>query len=285
MPDQGASANDARVGTRDKSVAWYSSDLLLTDGARQLLEDYSKIPSGEVEEHILKIRDKAWDIFPYPCIGGFRFLDLAITTHACYPEILIRLKSQNQSLLDLGCCFGQELRALVAAGVPSSQLYGADLRPEFFDLGYELFRDRNTLETNFLAADVFDDSPGNRLNNIHGKMDIVYIGSFLHLFSWDDQIKAAIKINSLLKQKKGDLIVGRQMGARESRTREGERKAWRHDKESFERMWEEIGEQTGAKWKVEVRVEEIGMRENASEEEKRWREGNIIRLHFAILRE
>lgn len=55
MSDQSASANDARVGTRDKSVAWYSSTLLLTDGARQLLDNYSKIPSEEVVDHVLKI--------------------------------------------------------------------------------------------------------------------------------------------------------------------------------------------------------------------------------------
>lgn len=154
----------------------------------------------------------------------------------------------------MGCCFGQEIRPLVAAGVPSSQLYGVDLRPEFFDLGYELFHDRESLETKFLAADIFDASPSNKLNELAGKIDIVYIGSFLHLFSWEDQIKSAIKINSLLKGKKGDLIVGRQMGAREARTREGERKAWRHDKESFEKMWEEIGEKTGTKVTVFLKI-------------------------------
>ena len=65
--------------------------------ARTLLEGYSKIPPDDVESHVKKIvrtflspkrlilsdleltcrqRDEAWDIFPYPCIGGFRFLDL-----------------------------------------------------------------------------------------------------------------------------------------------------------------------------------------------------------------
>ncbi|KAK1808712.1 hypothetical protein LTR12_016939 [Friedmanniomyces endolithicus] len=49
------------------------------------------------------------------------------------------------------------LRRLVFDGVPSAQCYGADLRLEFLDLGYELFADRATLESKFIAADVFDE--------------------------------------------------------------------------------------------------------------------------------
>ena len=37
------------------------------------------------------------------------------------------------------------------------RLYGAELRREFIDLGYEFFRDRNKLETVFLVGDVFDE--------------------------------------------------------------------------------------------------------------------------------
>lgn len=43
----------------------------------------------------------------------FRFLDFNMSSESYYPEILSRLKNGEQ-LLDLGCCFGQELRQLVS---------------------------------------------------------------------------------------------------------------------------------------------------------------------------
>jgi len=117
-----------------------------------------------------------------------------------YPTILERLKTGEQNFLDLGCCFGQELRKLVADGAPPENLYGADLNPEFFDLGYKLFRDKDTLTSKFIAADIFD--PGSELHELDGKIDILYAGSFLHLFSYEGQINACKAIVKLLRDKK-----------------------------------------------------------------------------------
>lgn len=50
--------------------------------------------------------------FPYPCIGMFRFLDLSIPSSPYYNEVIERLRA-GEIFLDLGCCFGQELRQLV----------------------------------------------------------------------------------------------------------------------------------------------------------------------------
>ena len=67
-------------------------------------------------------RDQAWKIHPYPCVGGFRFrfgfLDLSISLNPLYPTVLARLRASStpQRLLDLGCCFGQDIRRLVANG-------------------------------------------------------------------------------------------------------------------------------------------------------------------------
>jgi hypothetical protein len=63
----------ASVGTKDKNVRWYTAELSdekVHASTRELLENYSKIPSDQVVPHILKIRERAWDIFPYPCIGS-----------------------------------------------------------------------------------------------------------------------------------------------------------------------------------------------------------------------
>jgi hypothetical protein len=87
---------EAKINAREKNVPWYnpSIDKKLGPSVRELLENYSKIPQAEVEDHVYKIvrfyediqkehtgnqnqqRDEAWNIFPYPCIGSFRFLEL-----------------------------------------------------------------------------------------------------------------------------------------------------------------------------------------------------------------
>jgi hypothetical protein len=41
----------------------------------------------------------------------------AISLSPDYPAVLQRLKSGNENFLDLGCCFGQELRKVAADGV------------------------------------------------------------------------------------------------------------------------------------------------------------------------
>jgi hypothetical protein len=48
---------EKKIGLREKNVPWYnkSIDKNLGPSARELFENYSKIPSAEVEAHVLKI--------------------------------------------------------------------------------------------------------------------------------------------------------------------------------------------------------------------------------------
>lgn len=66
------------------------------------------------------------------------------------------MKMQHAIYPNLGCCFGQDLCQLVHDGIRSSQLTGLDIEEPLIDLGYELFRDKETLESKFLVADIFE---------------------------------------------------------------------------------------------------------------------------------
>lgn len=46
-----------KIGTRNKNVPWYNEDMgsKLGAAARSLLENYSHIPSAEVEPHIYSV--------------------------------------------------------------------------------------------------------------------------------------------------------------------------------------------------------------------------------------
>lgn len=240
----------------------------------ELFEKYTNLPADAVLPHLLAIvsfpltsipphtnrpqRERAWEVFPYPCIGSFRFLDFGLSTSTLYPAIVARLQA-GATLLDLGCCFGQDLRKLVHDGVPSENLFGADLLSEFIDLGYDLFGDRDALRTTFLApADVFDDADDAPLT-LMPRVDVVHIGSFLHLFEYADQVRAVRKIAALLKPGKGSVVIGQQVGSLNSgeypHPTNPKRIMFHHDAATFEKLWAEAG----GEWDVKAELHEADM--------------------------
>ncbi|KAF9734977.1 methyltransferase domain-containing protein [Paraphaeosphaeria minitans] len=56
----------------------------------------------------------------------------------------------------MACCFGQGIRQLVADGAPPENIFGCDLRKEYVELGYQLFRDHGRLHGQLLTADIFE---------------------------------------------------------------------------------------------------------------------------------
>lgn len=171
-----------------------------------------------------------------------------------YPEILERVKG-GEKFLDLGCCFGQEIRKLVQDGAPSANTYGSDLWGEFLSIGYELFKDKDRLKTAFIAADIFDDSSA--LTELYGQMNIIYVGDFFHLFSLEEQEIIAVRVTKLLARQPGSLIIGRQSGSEIAKeySRAGDtsgRKHFQHNPQSWTELWERVGEKTESKWLVEA---------------------------------
>lgn len=126
------------------------------------------------------------------------------------------------------------------------------------DIGYDLFLDRASLKTTFIAADLFD--PSSNLDQLAGKMDIVHAASFLHLFNWAGNIEACTRIVHLLKSQPGSLFVGRQIGNIEAGEWKGmlrpDKKLYRHNPESFQKMWNEIGGATESRWDVDAHFDE-----------------------------
>jgi phospholipid N-methyltransferase len=216
----------------------------------------------------------------------FRFLDLSIKKTDVYPEVLARLKA-GEKLLDLGCCFGQEIRQLVHDGAPSENMYGSDLRKDFMDIGYDLFLDTNTLKSNFIASDVFDDD-SELVKQLSGTINMIYTGSFFHLFGYEEQVKVAKRSLQLLKRQKDGLIIGRQVGNVESGvfTQAGynaEVERFRHNEESWKKMWTEVSEATGIMVDVQVTLDSAWMSEGAEKILSRIRrELGAKRLRFVI---
>jgi SAM-dependent methyltransferase len=202
---------------------------------------------------------------------------LALNLQPSYPEILSRLKS-GQTFLDIGCCVGQEIRQLVHDGALAVNLYASDLHPEFLDIGYDLFKDKDTLKSTTFAADIFDVAEPNFVA-LEAKIDIIWAGSFFHLFSYPATVEVLKQLIKLSKPIPGSLIVGKQMGhvdpgefviegsaptemapttstssSKFAGSVEGDKttSVFRHNTDSFKKLWEDVGNQTNTKWNVEV---------------------------------
>jgi len=184
-------------------------------------------------------------------------------------------------LLDLGCCFAQDLRKLAYDGAPDSSLYGAELESQYLELGYELILDRDTFRAKLIVADIFDEK--GPLQEIDGKMDIVHIGLFLHLFDLGGQRKICERIVRLLKNEKGVLVLGTQVGSTKPKDVPFgvAKNVFRHDETTFGKLWKEVGEKTGSVWKVKARMDR-GL--GAGSKKRPWDDEDTRRLIFEVER-
>jgi hypothetical protein len=155
------------------------------------------------------------------------------------------------------------------------------LESQYLELGYELFLDRDTFGANFIVADIFDDQ--GPLQELDGKMNIVHIGLFLHLFNLDEQRKICERIVKLLKNEKGVLVLGTQVGNTKPKDVPfgAAKKVFRHDEKSFEELWKEVGEKTDTEWKVKTKMD-LGL--GAGSKKRPWDDEDTRRLVFEVER-
>lgn len=200
-------------------------------------------------------RDDAWRITRFPCVGRWKFLRLTDRNDPCYQQVLFRLKVPRSSdaFLDLGCCVGQVLRQLRHDGVRGGQLFGTDIQSRFVDIGYDLFQDQDGFGATFVVGDMLDPDDA-RLDQLSHKVTIIYAGSFFHLFNWTQQLYVGKRLVGFLKRgTRNALIFGRQIGtSRAGPSSFGSMSPYLHDKNSFQRLWDEVGFLTNTRWTVEM---------------------------------
>lgn len=158
-------------------------------------------------------------------------------------------------ILDIGCGFGQALRQLRANGVAGSKLFGADVESRFISLGYDLFRDKETLGATFVTGDLLNPDD-ERLDMLSGRFTIVHADSFFHLLSWTEQLYAARRLIAWLRtDSKNSFIYGRHVGTLyPAKIASAGSRPYLHDRQSFQRLWDEAGQLTNTRWRVEVEM-------------------------------
>ncbi|TQB73366.1 hypothetical protein MPDQ_005951 [Monascus purpureus] len=232
--------------------SWYKQDVTeISPEAQWLLESYSKIQPDE--------RDKAFNVYPYPCLGSMRFLSFKLPRVPVYDRILDLLRFKPSThFLDVGCCVGQEVRYLASQGIPTRQLHGSDLERSFIDIGFQLFRDRDALAGNFVTgdllapSDVYHQCP--LAKTLDGKIDIIWAGSLFHLWDYEDQVLVATRLVDLCREKGGVMIAGSQLGSLLGGRYvvDATRAHYRHNIETIKGFWCDVGERSGTRWTVEA---------------------------------
>lgn len=261
--------------------AWFESNPTeknVAPAVRAVLEDYSGIPQDEVLNHVVKIRDEAWKIYPYPCIGQFRFVEPCFTHLSKEFDETVRRLRNGEKFLDMACCFGHAVRELVHGGAPAENIYGCDLQHDFIELGYKLFQDRGKLPSKFFTADIFD--PSSALVEYEGYFNIVHAAKFFHLWGYETQLVVSKALVKLLRPEPGSMITGSQIGsieAMEDQSPVGT--MFRHNVESFKEMWEKIGKELGIQFTVNAKLTELPI------EHFRFQPGQTRMIWFVIRRE
>ncbi|KAF2151566.1 hypothetical protein K461DRAFT_294469 [Myriangium duriaei CBS 260.36] len=279
--------------SNDKGAAWYkqSKDLEVLPAARRLLEEYSGIPSDDVQSHIISIRDKAWEVAPYASVGSMTWINPYILLHPAHERILARLKA-GASILDCGCCFSTDLRQLAFEGAPTDRMNAFDVETAFFDIGYDFFRDKQKFKARFVHVN-FVDEKDQSLDKFKGNIDIIWAAKFVHLFDHEHQIQAVIKLIRVLKPQAGSMFVGSQNGFPGSMDapigdpKPGFQSTIKlHDEDSIRALWKEVEARTGTRWDVEAKLIDmrtIGMHKDNGTEYTRRTGYNIT--YIAILQE
>ncbi|KAK7019944.1 methyltransferase ausD [Favolaschia claudopus] len=234
--------------------------------------EFIKEPSGikdpeTLKKHIMTVQNKAYDLYGHICIRRFFFTKPKISTYPMYEHVLDSGR-KGGIILDLGCCFGTDIRKCASDGVPVQNLIASDLRPVFWALGHELFNTTpQTFPVIFLAGDALDPnflqpsaplstssirpSPPPQLSSLTslaplvGHISAIHVSSLFHLFFEPQQLQLVRTLAELLSLAPGSVILGSHGGKATKRFIEtgycsGGHHMFCHSPDSWREMWEEV---------------------------------------------
>lgn len=121
-----------------------------------------------------------------------------------------------------------------------NRIVAVDLQQEFLDLGQELFKGP-TPGIEFRAANLLDVND-KTLDDIKGKVSILYTGAVFHLFNEENQRIFAEAIARLLSPSGPAVVFGLHRGAKVKGVRASSsgRACFAHDPQSWKELWRDV---------------------------------------------
>ncbi|XP_006455459.1 hypothetical protein AGABI2DRAFT_75738 [Agaricus bisporus var. bisporus H97] len=217
-----------------------------------------------LKNHIIEVQRKAYEIHHYRCIQNFSFTRrvLKISRLPAYEHVLQLQKTRPGAiLLDIGCCFGNDIRKAVADGWPVENAIGSDIHGEFWSYGHELFKSNpETFPAGFVAGDAFSSTmieprdpfyspPASprptdlktltTLVPLQGHVSVLHTSLFFHLFDEDQQLALAKQLSTLLSPEPGSIMFGIHGGEHVKSTGPSNgREMFCHSPESWTSLWD-----------------------------------------------
>jgi SAM-dependent methyltransferase len=158
-------------------------------------------PSGYNKDLVVKYEK---DGVPYPHILMI-LGEPRIRGHFFYKQVLGR----TGPYLDYGCGTGDNIRQLLRDGFPRGQITGFDLTWESIDLGFDLYRDRDSLYDLFVVNDTFPFGVD--------AFDTIYSGSVIHVIADDAELDEYLH-NAWRALRLGGILFGSTLGIEDSDT-------------------------------------------------------------------
>ncbi|KAJ7589980.1 hypothetical protein C8J56DRAFT_1004084 [Mycena floridula] len=197
----------------------------------------------QLEAHVLAVQSKAYDIYGYSCIRGFNFLRLKISKLSGYKHVLkIGKERPGVILLDIGCCFGNDIRRAVQDGFPVEGIIESDLREETFPAAFVA---GDAFDPSFIARrETFEEVPNSaapNLTSLQGYVSAIHAPAFFHLFNEEKQFELAKQITALLSPLPGSIILGAHTALPVNGFRKGNTVMlgmFCHSPESWKELWD-----------------------------------------------
>jgi len=142
----------------------------------------------------------------YQCIAGRRFASPRIQQHPAYSKVKGLLANNDCRFLELGCCFGTDVRKLIQDGLSPSRLVVSDLHGDYWKIGLEvLFRDSLSLPC--VWADLVDPlTDVTKIPQFSQPFSVVSAQAMLHVFAKQQSRTFLTIVHTLLKP--GGILTG-----------------------------------------------------------------------------
>ncbi|KAI7957389.1 hypothetical protein MJO28_004484 [Puccinia striiformis f. sp. tritici] len=115
--------------------------------------------------HMLKIREAAYKIYPYPCIWGYESLKGKTLSHSLYPWVKGKqLSDNNQKIfVDLGTFVGVDLKEVVKDGWDANNVLGIDFHQDKSEMIHSI---ANFFLSNILLETTLNGAPAEEAQQV-----------------------------------------------------------------------------------------------------------------------
>ncbi|KAF8273975.1 hypothetical protein EI94DRAFT_1696288 [Lactarius quietus] len=203
---------------------------------------------NELKTHLLSIQAEAYEsrkVHPYRCIRHFSWARPGISRLFPYQDLLkLGRKREGAILLDIGCCFGTDVRKAIVDGFPLKNMVTTDLHKEFWDLGHKLFRTTpDTFPVTFIPGNVFDPEHLTIVSPFTTNSPPVTTVPDLSTLTSLNPLRghvSAIYVQRLLSPEPGSMVFGKQIGLPENDDLEvsATRRRFCHTTQSWSELWD-----------------------------------------------